>query len=46
MDALREDPDVLMIGEMREPDIMKLTLNAAETGHLVISTVHSGSVAE
>ena len=46
MDALREDPDVLMIGEMREPDIMKLTLNAAETGHLVLSTVHSGSVAE
>ena len=46
MDALREDPDVLMIGEMREPDIMKLTLNAAETGNLVLSTVHSGSVAE
>ncbi|MHC4525354.1 MAG: ATPase, T2SS/T4P/T4SS family, partial [Planctomycetota bacterium] len=46
VDALREDPDVLMIGEMREPEIMKLTLNAAETGHLVLSTVHSGSVAE
>jgi twitching motility protein PilT len=46
VDALREDPDVLMIGEMREPDIMKLTLNAAETGHLVLSTVHSGSVVE
>ena len=46
VDALREDPDVLMIGEMREPEIMKLTINAAETGHLVLSTVHSGSVAE
>ena len=46
MDALREDPDVLMIGEMREPDIMKQTLNAAETGHMVLSTVHSGSVVE
>jgi twitching motility protein PilT len=46
VDALREDPDVLMIGEMREPDIMKLTLNAAETGHLVLTTVHSGSVVE
>ena len=46
VDALREDPDVLMIGEMRDPEIMKLTLNAAETGHLVLSTVHSGSVAE
>ena len=46
MDALREDPDVLMIGEMREPNIMKQTLNAAETGHMVLSTVHSGSVVE
>ena len=46
VDALREDPDVLMIGEMREPDIMKQTLNAAETGHLVLSTMHSGSVVE
>lgn len=46
MDALREDPDVLMIGEMRDPEIAKLTLNAAETGHLVLTTVHSGSVVE
>jgi twitching motility protein PilT len=46
VDALREDPDVLMIGEMREPDIVKLTLNAAETGHMVLSTLHSGSVVE
>jgi len=46
LDALREDPDVLMVGEMREPETMRLTLNAAETGHLVFATVHSGSCAE
>lgn len=46
IDALREDPDVLMVGEMREPQTMRLTLNAAETGHLVLATVHSGSCAE
>ncbi len=46
IDALREDPDVLMVGEMREPETMRLTLNAAETGHLVLATVHSGSCAE
>ncbi len=46
LDALREDPDVLMVGEMRELESMRLTLNAAETGHLVMSTVHSSSCAE
>jgi twitching motility protein PilT len=46
LDALREDPDVLMVGEMREPETMRLTLNAAETGHLVLTTVHSGTCAE
>jgi len=46
IDALREDPDVLMVGEMREPDVMHQTLGAAETGHLVFATVHSGTVAE
>jgi twitching motility protein PilT len=45
-DALREDPDVLMVGEMRDAETMRLTLNAAETGHLVITTVHSSSAAE
>lgn len=45
-DALREDPDVLMVGEMREPEVMRLTLSAAETGHLVIATVHSSTCAE
>ena len=46
IDAMREDPDILMVGEMREPEVMRQTLNAAETGHLVFATVHSGSVAE
>ncbi len=46
LDSLREDPDVLMVGEMREPETMRLTLGAAETGHLVLTTVHSGTCAE
>lgn len=46
LDALREDPDVLMVGEMRDPETMRLTLNAAETGHLVLATVHSSTCAE
>ena len=44
-DALREDPDVIMVGELRDPETMRLTLNAAETGHLVLATLHSSSVA-
>ncbi len=46
LDSLREDPDVLMVGEMRDPETMRLTLNAAETGHLVLATVHSSNCAE
>jgi twitching motility protein PilT len=46
LDSLREDPDVLMVGEMREPETMRLTLGASETGHLVLTTVHSGSCVE
>jgi twitching motility protein PilT len=46
IDALREDPDVIVVGEMRRPETMRLTLDAAETGHLVFSTVHSSSVGE
>src|SRR5690349_23422139 len=46
LDALREDPDVLMVGEMREPETMRLTLGASETGHLVLATVHSSTCAE
>ncbi|HMK84925.1 MAG TPA: ATPase, T2SS/T4P/T4SS family [Steroidobacteraceae bacterium] len=46
IDALRENPDVLVIGEMRTPEAMRLTLNAAETGHLVLATMHSANCAE
>ena len=46
IDAMREDPDVLMVGEMRDPETMRLTLNASETGHLVLATVHSSTCAE
>jgi twitching motility protein PilT len=45
-DALREDPDVLMVGEVRDPETMRLTLSAAETGHLVLTTLHSATAAE
>ncbi|MBK6519418.1 MAG: PilT/PilU family type 4a pilus ATPase [Polyangiaceae bacterium] len=40
-DALREDPDVLLIGEMRDPESIQLALTAAETGHLVLASLHS-----
>ncbi len=46
VDALRENPDVLVIGEMRTPEVIRLTLNAAETGHLVLATLHSATCAE
>jgi twitching motility protein PilT len=45
-DALRENPDVLVMSEMRTPEVIRLTLNAAETGHLVLATMHSASCAE
>lgn len=41
VDVLREDPDVIVVGELREPEVMRLTLNAAESGHLVIATLHA-----
>ncbi len=40
--ALREDPDVLLVGEMRDADTMRAAITAAETGHLVFSTLHTG----
>ena len=46
IDALRENPDVLVITEMRTPEVMRLTLNAAETGQLVLATMHSSTCAE
>jgi twitching motility protein PilT len=44
-DALREDPDVILVGEMRDFETVKTALAAAETGHLVFSTLHSGTAA-
>jgi twitching motility protein PilT len=44
-DALREDPDVLLVGEMRDPETISLALTAAETGHLVFASIHSRSAA-
>jgi Tfp pilus assembly pilus retraction ATPase PilT len=41
IDILRQDPDVIVVGELREPETMRLTLNAAEAGHLVIATLHA-----
>lgn len=41
--ALREDPDVILVGEMRDLETIQLALTAAETGHLVLSTLHSPS---
>lgn len=43
--AVRQAPDVLVIGEMRDPDSMRIALSAAETGHLVLSSVHTTDVA-
>lgn len=44
--ALREDPDVLLIGEMRDLETMSSTVSAAETGHLVFATLHTNSAAQ
>lgn len=44
--ALREDPDVILIGEMRDAETISLALKAAETGHLVLSTLHTNSAAK
>lgn len=40
--ALRQDPDVILVGEMRDAETMEVALNAAETGHLVLTTMHTG----
>jgi len=44
--ALREDPDVILVGEMRDNETMGLAITAAETGHLVLATLHTNSCAE
>ncbi|PJC53807.1 MAG: type IV pili twitching motility protein PilT, partial [Candidatus Magasanikbacteria bacterium CG_4_9_14_0_2_um_filter_41_10] len=43
---LRQDPDVIVVGEMRDPETIATVLTAAETGHLVFSTLHTSSAAE
>ncbi len=44
--VLRQDPDVIMIGEMRDPESIMTAMTAAETGHLVFSTLHTNSAAQ
>jgi twitching motility protein PilT len=44
--SLREDPDVILIGELRDLETIRLALTAAETGHLVLSTLHTSSAAK
>jgi len=44
--VLRQDPDVIFVGEMRDPETIATVLTAAETGHLVFSTLHTSSAAE
>lgn len=44
--ALREDPDTVMVGEMRDLETIRLALTAAETGHLVLGTLHTSSAAK
>jgi twitching motility protein PilT len=44
--ALREDPDIILVGEMRDLETMEVALHAAETGHLVLSTLHTLNAAE
>ncbi len=44
--CLREDPDVILVGEMRDRETMSAAIRAAETGHLVLATLHTGSAAK
>jgi twitching motility protein PilT len=44
--ALREDPDIILLGELRDLDTIRLALTAAETGHLVFATLHTSSAAK
>lgn len=44
--ALREDPDVILVGELRDPETIRLALTAAETGHLVLGSLHTTSAAK
>jgi twitching motility protein PilT len=44
--TFRQDPDVIMVGEMRDPETMAIAITAAETGHLVFATLHTNSAAQ
>jgi type II secretory ATPase GspE/PulE/Tfp pilus assembly ATPase PilB-like protein len=44
--ALRQDPDIILIGEIRDPETMEIALQAGQTGHLVLSTLHTNSAAD
>jgi len=44
--TFRQDPDVIMVGEMRDPETMSTTITAAETGHLVFATLHTNSASQ
>ena len=44
--ALREDPDIILVGEMRDLETIRLALEAAETGHMVLATLHTSSAAK
>jgi len=44
--ALREDPDIILVGEMRDPETIAIAITAAETGHLVFGTLHTQSASE
>ena len=44
--TFRQDPDVIMVGEMRDPETISIAINAAETGHLVFATLHTNSASQ
>ena len=44
--VLRQNPDIILIGEMRDRETFETAISAAETGHLVLSTMHAGTVAQ
>ncbi|MEX0869866.1 MAG: type IV pilus twitching motility protein PilT [Candidatus Spechtbacterales bacterium] len=45
-DAFRQDPDIIMVGEMRDPETISTAITAAETGHLVLATLHTNNAAQ
>jgi twitching motility protein PilU len=44
--ALRQKPDVILVGEVRDPDVMEQTITAAETGHLCLATIHTNNASQ